>query len=212
MPSGCGVSLTARFLASVCLALFLLGELVGCGGAPLERPPEVATLEPAPLRSGYPDKLLLEEALKGRVLSPPEVAGLSERLLADGNFALNDQETMARLERLLLKSLKDEDRVHRPVLLRNLGIIHYHQKKYKLASQELQQSAELNPRSARTHYYLALLYARQGEVYQRKGLKRKSRGQFKLADMEMGLARKFEPNNSLYRQDPRQILQQESGK
>lgn len=202
--------MTARFRVITWLALALVGGLVGCSGAPLEQPPAFVALEPlAPVRSGYPDKVLLEEALKGRMLSPAEVAGLSERLLSEGNSALNDQETMARLERLLLKSLKEEDRVHRPILLRNLGIIHYHQRKYKLASQELQQSAELNPRNARTHYYLAQLYARQGEIYLRKGLKKKSRGQFKLADMEMELARKFEPNNSLYRHDLRQILQQE---
>ena len=66
-------------------------------------------------------------------MSPAEVADLSDRLLADGSRAFNDQQTMARLELVILKTLKAPDKTYRPVLWRNLGIIHYHQQKYKQA-------------------------------------------------------------------------------
>ncbi|MDP3182505.1 MAG: hypothetical protein Q8M54_06765 [Desulfobaccales bacterium] len=197
------------------LAMALLGGLWGCGGppVPMEQPPDIAALEaPPPTRAWVPDKLLLEEGLTGRSLSPPEVAGLSERLLTDGNSALDDEKTMARLELLLLKALKGEDKVPNPVLWRNLGIIHFHQKKYERAQQELKKANEFNPRDARTHFYLARLLTYQAEICQRKGLKKKSRGLSKQANTEMELARKFAPNNPRYRQDPKQLLQPDPGK
>lgn len=197
------------------LALMLLGTLAGCLGAPMapmqEAPPPVVAPSPAS-SSGQSDQVLLEEALRGRALANAEVAGLSERLLTDGNSALGDEKTMARLEILLLKAIKAPDKVHRPALLRNLGIIHYHQGKFKKARQELQDSNELNPRDARTHFYLARLFAQQGEIYQKQGKQKLSRQQFKRASIEMGQARKLAPNNPTYRQDLQQTFRQEPGK
>jgi tetratricopeptide (TPR) repeat protein len=196
-----------------CLTMILLGALAGCLGAPTAPMPEMPPAPaPPPVSSRQPDRIILEEALLGRALSNAEVVGLSDRLLVEGNSALNDQKTMARLEILLLKALKAPDKVHRPPVLRNLGIIHYHQSKYKKARQELQDSNELNPRDPRTHFYLARLFVHQGEIYQKQGKKRHSRQQFKRAAIEMEQARKLAPNNSTYKQDLKQILRQEQGK
>jgi tetratricopeptide (TPR) repeat protein len=185
----------------------------GCGSAPAPLPAESpALLAPTPAAPGTPDQTRLKDALTGHQLPPGEAAELSERLLGNGNATLEDQETMARLELLLLKALKSKDKTYHPVLWRNLGIIHYHQKKYKQARQELQASNELNPKSARTHFYLARLFAHQGEIYQRQGKKRVSKQQFKRAAIEMEQARKLEPKNPLYRQDLKQFIQQEQGK
>jgi tetratricopeptide (TPR) repeat protein len=145
-------------------------------------------------------------------MSPAEVAELSDRLLADGSKALDNQQTMARLELVILKTLNAPDRKYRSVLWRNLGIIHYHQQKYKQAEHDLQSANELNPKSARTHFYLACLFAHKGRIYERSGKTRASRQQYKRAAIEIGLARKLEPSNSLYKQDPKQIIQQENGK
>lgn len=189
---------------------------VGCGSAPAPLPAETpALLAPPPAAappSGTSDQARLKDALTGRQLSPAEAADLSERLLGNGNATLGDQETMARLELVLLKALKSQDKASHPALWRNLGIIHYHQKKYKQARQELQASNELYPKSGRTHFYLARLFAQQGEIYQRQGKSRVSRQQFKRAAIEMEQARKLEPKNPLYRQDIKQIIGQEQGK
>ncbi|MBM4273617.1 MAG: tetratricopeptide repeat protein [Deltaproteobacteria bacterium] len=194
----------------VILGMLLLGGLLGCGGPPPPGPPpDMAAVEPTP-PPRTPDHVLLKEGLQGREMSPGEVANLSDRLLGNGASTLQDQETMARLELLLLKALKTGDKASRPTLWRNLGIIHYHQKKYKLARQELQQSNELYPKSARTHFYLARLFAHQGIIEESKGKKKVSKQQFKRAAIEMEQARKLEPQNSLYRQDIRQIVQSEA--
>jgi tetratricopeptide (TPR) repeat protein len=194
------------------LAPVLLVTLVGCLGGPAapvrEAPPPVVTA-PAPTQ---PDQVLLEDALRGRSLSHAEVAGLSDRLLTEGNPALHDEKTMARLEILLLKALKSPDKAKRAVLLRNLGILHYQQNKFKKARQELQNSNELNPRDPRTHFYLARLFVQQGEIYQRQGKKKLSRQQFKRATIEMEQAHKLAPGNSTYKQDPKQALRHEHGK
>jgi len=190
----------------------LLATLAGCLGAPVapvqEAPPPVATAPTA----GLPDQALLEDALRGRALSNGEVADLSDRLLSNGNSVLNDEKTMARLEILLLKALKSPEKAHRAVLLRNLGIIHYHQSNFKKARQELQNSNELNPRDARTHFYLAQLFVQQGEIYQKQGKQKLSRQQFKRASIEMEQARKLAPGNSTYKQDLQQVLQHEQRK
>jgi len=190
----------------------LLATLAGCLGAPVapvqEAPPPVAA---APV-AGLPDQVLLEDALRGRALSNGEVADLSDRLLSNGNSVLNDEKTMARLEILLLKALKSPEKAHRAVLLRNLGIIHYHQSNFKKARQELQNSNELNPRDARTHFYLAQLFVQQGEIYQKQGKQKLSRQQFKRASIEMEQARKLAPGNSTYKQDLQQVLQHEQRK
>jgi tetratricopeptide (TPR) repeat protein len=187
--------------------------VAGCGSAPVVPPPpeDAAVIAPPPA-PGTPDQARLKGGLTGRDLSPGEVAELSDRLLGNGDATLQDQETTARLELLLLKALKSRDKASQPVLWRNLGIIHYHQRKFKQARQELQASNELNPRSARTHFYLARLFAHQGEIYERQGKKQAAKHQFKRATIEMDQARKLEPRNSLYRQDIRQIIGQESGK
>ena len=195
-------------------ALALMALMLGCGGAPsvgtLENIPPPAA--PPPVSYGLPDQSVLKEALQGKALSPGEVADLSDRLLAEGSSTFQSEETMARLDMLLNKSLKTENPQYQAKLMRNLGIIHYHQKKYNLARQELQRSNEINPRDARTHFYLARLFAHQGEIYERQGKKRISKQQFKRATIEMEQARKLEPKNALYRQDIRQIIEQEPAK
>jgi tetratricopeptide (TPR) repeat protein len=194
------------------LALFLLGGAVGCGSAPVAPPSEYSA--PLPESSPPPssDSARLKEALTGREMSPAEVADLSDRLLVDGSRALNDQQTMARLELVILKTLKTPDKTYRPVLWRNLGIIHYHQQKYKQAEHDLQSANELNPKNARTHFYLACLFAHKGKIYEKSGKTKASRQQYKRAAIEIELARKLEPSNTLYKQDPKQIIRQENGK
>jgi len=195
-------------------ALLALSGVWGCGPGPVA-PHKTEVVIPA--EAPQPDKsdqVRLKEGLTGRDLSPSEVADLSDRLLADGSNTFNDQETMARLELLLLKTIKssDSDKTHRPTLWRNLGILHYHQEKYKQARQELQAANELNPKNAHTHFYLACLFAHQGVIYEKQGKKRISRQQFKRAAIEMEQARKLAPNNALYKKDPKQVIQQENGK
>lgn len=183
------------------LAAILMGGLAGCGPAAVQMPVEAPA--PAPERAETSDQAKLREALTGRELSPRDAAELSDRLLATGN-EVSDQD-MARLELLLLKALKGPDKTYNQALWRNLGIIHYHQKKYKQARQELQASNELNPRNARTHYYLARLFVHQGEIFEKQGKKKMARQQFKRAATEMELARKIEPSNPLYRQNLKQM-------
>jgi tetratricopeptide (TPR) repeat protein len=199
--------LTGRRKLTIWLMALLAG-LAGCGGgAPLEQPQLLPP--PPPATYGHADQALLEESLQGRSLSGVEVADLSDRLLTEGCPTFQDPKTMARLELLLYKGLKADDRQSRPRVLRNLGIIHYHQKEYKRARQELQASNELNPKDARTHFYLARLFAHQGNIYQARGKKRISRQQIKRAAIEIEQARKLEPSNPLYRQDLQEVLQQE---
>jgi len=203
--------LVCRYLWAAWLAAALLAGSMGCASAPVipPPPPEAASFPPPAAAGGNADQVLLKEALQGRSLSPPEVVGLSDRLLAGGDSILQDQETMARLERLLIKTLKTEDQMSKAAVWRNLGIIHYHEKKYKLASQELQNANEINPKNARTRYYQACLFVRLGEIYESQGKKGPAKQQFKRAAIELGQARKLEPGNPLYRQDPREVLKME---
>jgi tetratricopeptide (TPR) repeat protein len=175
-------------------------------------PESVAPPAPVELSSGATsDSARLKDALTGREMSPAEVADLSDRLLADGQ-ALKDQQTMARLELVILKTLKDPDKTHRAILWRNLGIIHYHQQKFKQAEHAFQSANELNPKNPRTHFYLACLFAHKGRIYEKSGKIRASQQQYKRAAIEIELARKLEPSNALYKRDPKQIIQQENGK
>jgi Flp pilus assembly protein TadD len=201
-----------RRLVAAWLALGLLGGTMGCSMTPVAPPPQAAapSVEPSPPSTS--ESARLKDALTGREMSPSEVAELSDRLLADGSQAFNDQQTMARLELVILKTLKDPDKTHRAVLWRNLGIIHYHQQKYKQAEHDLQSASELNPKNARTHFYLACLFAHKGKIYEKSGKTRASQQQYKRAAIEIELARKLEPSNALYKQDPKQIIQQENGK
>jgi tetratricopeptide (TPR) repeat protein len=193
----------------LCLALILAGA--GCRGKrPESQTPQVASNLPTPPPTfKHSDEELLGEAIRGSRMAPVEVASLSDRLLTEGSSTFNNEKTMARLDILLNKSLDGAPKEVRHRLLRNLGIIHYHQKKYSLARQELQQANELYPRDARTHYYLARLAAQNGNIYQCQGLSKKAKGQFNLAANEMEVARIIEPSNPLYRQDLKQVLQKE---
>lgn len=195
----------------LCLALILFGA--GCGGkrhAASKTPQTASVLPPPPSVSrAHTDEELLDEAIRGSHISPAEAAILSDRMLAEGSSTFSNEKTMARLDILLNKSLNEAPRETRQRLLRNLGIIHYHQKKYSLARQELQQANELFPRDARTHYYLARLAVQNGNIYQCKGLSKKAKGQFNLAANELEVARNLEPSNPIYRQDIKQVLQKE---
>jgi tetratricopeptide (TPR) repeat protein len=184
----------------------------GCGGKrrTVSTGPQVAShLPPPPPSRPTTDEELLDEALRGPRLQPAEVAILSDRILTEGSPAFGNDKTMARLDILLNKNLNGAPREMRYRLLRNLGIIHYHQKKYSLARQEIQQANELFPRDARTHYYLARLAVQNGKIYQSQGLSKKAKGQFNLAATELEVARKIEPSNPLYRQDLKQVLKNE---
>ena len=199
-------------ISILCLLLVFIGT--GCGGgkraAKHPKPSTATTIAPPPpSTSAYPDEEILGEAIRGQRISAGEVAILSDRMLSDGSPTFTNEKTMARLDILLNKSLNDAPRDVRPRLLRNLGIIHYHQNKFSLARQELQQANELYPRDARTHFYLARLAAQNGNIYQSKGLSKKAKGQFNLAANELELARKLEPSNPLYRQDLKNVIQKE---
>jgi len=201
-----------KSVVAAMLALVLLGGMLGCAPAPMVVPPEAAQVPPPkPPHIETSAQIRLKNALLGRDdMSAAQVADLSDQLLADDS-ALNNQETMARLELLILKTMKSSDKSHRATLWRSLGIIHYHQHKYKQARQELQAANELNPQNARTHFYLACLFAHQGQIYERLGKRRISRQQFKRASIEIGMARKLDPHNPLYKKNARQIIQQENG-
>jgi tetratricopeptide (TPR) repeat protein len=203
--------MTKRVMAAWATFL-LLGGLMGCGKPAMVPPPESSPIIAEPSSPATSDQARLKDALTGREMSPGEVAGLSDRMLADNSKDLGDQQSMARLELVILKTLNSPDKTHHAVLWRNLGIIHYHQQKYKQAEHDLQSANELNPKNARTHFYLACLFAHQGEIYAKKGKKSASRQQFKRAAIEMELARKLDPRNGLYKQDPKQLIQQEGGK
>ncbi|MBU4447082.1 MAG: hypothetical protein KKD99_00755, partial [Proteobacteria bacterium] len=94
------------------LALGLLGGTVGCSMTPKAPPPESGAPPPLaePSRPPSSDSARLKESLTGHEMTPSEVADLSDRLLADGSQAFNDQQTMARLELVLLKTLKTPDK------------------------------------------------------------------------------------------------------
>jgi tetratricopeptide (TPR) repeat protein len=206
--------LVKRFEAAVWLAALCLAGMAGCTREPVLPPPPMveAPAPPPSVSLETPDHVVLEQALQGRSLSPGEALLLSDRMLTEGNANFGEEATMARLELLLLKALQADDRASRAGLLRNLGIIHYYQSQYSRARQELQASNELNPRDARTHFYLARLFAHQEQLFLKQGQKKKARGQAKLAKMELDLARKLEPSNSLYQQDLKEILRQEQFK
>jgi tetratricopeptide (TPR) repeat protein len=187
-------------LLSLLLAAILVAGLAGCGSAPVLPAPQAAPAVPE--RSENADQARLKDALTGPGLPPGEVADLSDRLLASGSFV--SEQDMARLELVLLRSLKSPDKAHHAVFWRNLGIIHYHQRKFSQARQELQSSNELNPKNARTRYYLARLFANLGEISEKQGKKKLASQQFKRAAIEMEFARKLEPSNPLYRQNVKQ--------
>jgi tetratricopeptide (TPR) repeat protein len=196
---------------AVWLGIVLLGGSLGCSPAPLAPPPAASPVPMEPTPPVTSDSARLKDALTGREMSPAEVADLSDRLLADGK-AVNNQQTMARLELVILKTLKAPDKTYRAVLWRNLGIIHYYQQKFKQAEHDLQSANELNPKNARTHFFLACLFAHKGRIFEKSGKTRASRQQYKRAAIEIELARKLEPSNPLYKQPLKQIIQQENGK
>lgn len=198
-----GGGMRSNALLVLCLAAIQLAGGLGCGSAPVgQERPGAAVQAPLP---GENEQAKLKDALTGGQMTPTEVADMSERLLAD-SATFNDQKTMAQLELLLLTAIKSPDKSAHAALWRSLGILHYHQQKYKEARQELQTSNEINPKSARTHFYLARLFTHQGEIYESQGQKGKSRQQFKRAAIEMEQARKIEPSNPLFRQDVKQMI------
>ncbi|MGP8050355.1 MAG: tetratricopeptide repeat protein [Desulfobaccales bacterium] len=198
-----GGSLRSNALLVLCLAALQIAAAAGCGSGPAYQAAPGAASQ-GPLTAGN-EQARLKDALTGGQMTPSEVAEMSDRLLADST-TFNDQKTMARLELLLLTAIKSPDKSAQATLWRNLGILHYHQQKYREARQELQTSNEINPKSARTHFYLARLFTHQGEIYERKGEQGKSRQQFKRAAIEMEQARKIEPGNPLFRQDVKQMI------
>ncbi len=194
----------------LCLALMVAGA--GCGGKKhaASQTPVTASNLPLPTNfRGHSDEEMLNEAVRGSYISPRDLADLSDRMLVEGNPTLNNDKLIARLDILLNKSISGAPSEVRHSLLRNLGIIHYHEKKYSLARQELQQANELYPRDARTHYYLARLAVQNGNIYKCKGLSNKAKGQFNLAANELEVARNLEPSNPLYRQDVQQVIRKE---
>lgn len=197
--------------AYILLGLVLVFAGAGCfGGGRQKKPPQVSkttALPPPSPKYKHPDEEILEEIIRGQPILPAEISKLSDRMLAEGS--IQSERALARLDIVLNKSLNGAPKEVRHRLLRNLGIIHYHQKKYNLARQELQQANELFPRDARTHFYLARLAVHQGNIYQRQGLSKKAAGQFNLAVNEMEIAQKLEPSNALYRQDLKKVLQNE---
>ena len=181
------------------LAIILLAALAGCAGNPEQPAPEAAPAVPE--RPEKSDQARLKDDLMGQEMSPAEIVDLSDRLL-NNSSAINDEETMARLELALLKALKAEDKNAKPAIWRNLGLIHYHQRKFKEARQELQSAIELNPKDGRSRFYLSQVFTSQGEIYEKQGKTKLARKQFKRAAIEMEMARKLEPGNPLYRQNP----------
>ena len=204
--------MTRIAISLLCLALVFAGA--GCAGKRRSAPPPrvskpIPSPPPRATKHRHPDEQTLEGIIRrGEPILPAEIAELSDRMLSEGS--VQTERTLAQLDIVLNKSLHGAPKEVRHRLLRNLGIIHYHQKKFNLARQELQQANELYPRDGRTHFYLARLAAHQGNIYQRKGLSKKAKGQFNLAANEIEIAQKLEPSNDLYRQDLRKILQNES--
>jgi len=198
-----------RAISLLCLALVLTGA--GCAGgrrspsAPTPKVKKAYLPPPSSPKYEHPDEAMLEEIIRGQPILPAEIARISDRMLTEGSV-LNER-TLALLDIVLTKNLNGAPQEVRHRLLRNLGIIHYHQQKYNLARQELQQANELFPRDGRTHFYLARLAAHQGNIYQRQGLSKKAQGQYNLAANEMELAQKLEPSNDFYRQDLQKILE-----
>jgi tetratricopeptide (TPR) repeat protein len=185
---------------SLLFAIILLAVLAGCAGETVQPTPEAAP--EVPERPEKSDQARLKDALMGREMPPSaEVVDLSDRLL-NNSSAINDEETMARLELVLLKALKAADKDAKPAIWRNLGLIHYHQRKFKEARQELQSAIELNPKDARSRFYLSRVFTYQGEIYEKQGKTKLARKQFKRAAIEMEMARKLDPGNPLYRQNP----------
>ena len=200
-----------RGVCLLCLALMVAGA--GCGGKKHAASPTPVTASnlplPPPSVRGHSDEEILNEAVRGSSISPRDVADLSDRMLTEGSPTFSNDKLIARLDILLNKSVSGAPSEVRHSLLRNLGIIHYYEKKYSLARQELQQANELYPRDARTHYYLARLAVQNGNIYQCKGLSKKAKGQFNLAANELEVARNLEPSNPLYRQDVKQVIRKE---
>jgi tetratricopeptide (TPR) repeat protein len=196
-------------LVACLLVWALMG--IGCGGPRVieEAPtPKVSKgFKPVSRGISEADRAFLEEALNSRVVVIDDVITLSNRLLGDGNPAIQDRDTLAKLEILLLRSLQDKSKRYRPIVLRNLGIVNYHQKNYKTARQALQASSELNPRDARSHFYLACIYARQSKIHSAKGEKRKSKAGYKRAQIELEQARKLAPSNPSYRRGLQEVME-----
>lgn len=158
------------------------------------RPPETPEAPPV----GADPKTVAELASRNAV-NPQEAIRISDRMLQEEIVSVLDEQTLNNLEKMLLAALPQSTKETQPIIQRNLGIVNYHNKKYSKARQALQYSNETNPRDARTHYYLALLFNQQAKVYTAKGEKVKAQRFQKRAQIEIDTARKLEPSNQRYR-------------
>jgi len=190
------------------LALIAL-TLAGCGGRRVvedegypdqARKAKVERRE-VDLRTPGAEKELAQELSGRSVVSAEEALKLSDATLGEERQAPPDPQTLDNLEKVLLKALAQASKESHPQLLRNLGILHYYKKEHHKSRQELQAANELNPRDARTHYYLACLFAAQARALESKGKSRKARAASKRAQVEIDRARQLAPNNPLYKQN-----------
>ena len=156
---------------------------------------------PAPTLTG--DKQLLQEWANRSVVREEEVISLSNRMLQEDIARGLDGESLALLEKALLKALPQTGRGDSQALIqRNLGIVHFYKREYNKARQALQSANETNPRDARTHFYLACIYHQLAKQYQQKGQVTKAKRAQNRAKIEIETARRLEPGNPLYRKNP----------
>lgn len=193
-----------RFWFSIALALMCSacggGQVIEVDSGPPVRQQE---LPPAPAPTLVGDKQVLREWANRNVVREDEVIGLSNRMLQEDIARGLDGESLALLEKALLKALPQSGRGDAQALIqRNLGIVHFYKREYHKARQALQSANETNPRDARTHFYLACIYHQQAKQYQQKGQVTKAKRAQNRAQIEIETARRLEPGNMLYRKNP----------
>ncbi len=194
-------------MAHIWLGLIVLAlAFSGCGGRRVvedegyPKQAKVRDREEVEVKTGA-DAAMAQELAQRNVVAAEEALKISDAVLREDRQGSLDPGTLDSVEKVLLKALPQAGKDHHHLLLRNLGILHYHKKEYQKARQELQAANEMNPRDARTHYYLACLFYNQARVLEAKGQHRKARASSKRAQVEIERARQLAPNNSLYRQN-----------
>jgi tetratricopeptide (TPR) repeat protein len=188
------------FIMLVCSVVIFCGR----GGKKVvetEAPPsqKMEASEPSKKSDQVVDTKTIQELAGRSAVNPNEAVRISNRMLQEDIAAVLDEQTLINLEKILLAALPQSGKDTQPVIQRNLGIVNYYNKKYNKARQALQSSNETNPRDARTHYYLACLYNHQAKIYVARGEQEKAKLPQKRAQIELDIARKLEPGNSLYR-------------
>jgi ATP/maltotriose-dependent transcriptional regulator MalT len=179
--------------------------LIGCGGkeavvVDAQPAKKMEVVQEPSKKSTNPADLKTIQELAGRsVVIPEEALRVSNQMLQEDVAAVLDERTLNDLEKILLGALPQSSQTTQPVILRNVGIVNYYNKKYNKARQALQSSNETNPRDARTHYYLACLFNHQAKIFTGKGESEKAQRVQKRAQIELDTARKLEPSNPLYR-------------